>query len=104
VCVPGSTRRSSFSAAKIVKKYASGVRATVDKNKCPPGYKVIKNIRKRNLSRLSKMVLAYLDELSARTKKCDGIVYMFNNFHRAHHVEPLLFLNKCFCRGMSICK
>ncbi len=37
VCVPGSTRRRSLSAATIVRRYDSGVRAIVDRNKCPPG-------------------------------------------------------------------
>lgn len=38
VCVPGSTSLRSFSAATIVSRYDSGVRAIVDRNRCPPGY------------------------------------------------------------------
>ena len=33
VCVPGATRRRTFSAAKMVRRYANGVLEMVDKNK-----------------------------------------------------------------------
>ena len=37
VCVPLDTRRSTSSAAHIVIRYASGVRAIVERKRWPPG-------------------------------------------------------------------
>lgn len=38
VCVPGVTSRSACSAARMVRRYASGVREIVERKRCPPDY------------------------------------------------------------------
>ena len=86
VCVPGSTSRKSFSAATIVRRYDSGVRAIVDKNKCPPGY--TQTFQYAYMYEMAYERTAHLDELSARPQERRRVVDVLDDLHRTDNIEP----------------
>ena len=76
-CVPGDTIPRTRSAMKMVKKYASGVRAIVERTRCPPGYRDNEYV-------LKKPNTTHLDKSGAGFQKLSGIVNVLNDLQRAY--------------------